>query len=65
MTVKEFIAILQSKPQELQVVYRCFSEYCLLEAEKIDVRPLCIPRADGWVHDKRPDKQTQDYLVLP
>lgn len=65
MTVKELIAILQSKPQDLPVVYQCYSDWSLLEEEDIEVRALCLPRADGWVHDARPDKPTQDYLTLP
>lgn len=65
MTVKELIEILQTKPQGIPVAYRLFSEWALLEADDIEVNPLCLPRPDGWVHDKRPDKQTQDYLTLP
>jgi hypothetical protein len=65
MTVAELITLLQTKPQELQVVYQLHSEYCLLEANLIDVERLCEPRPDGWVHDARPDKPTQEYLVLP
>lgn len=65
MTVAELIAILQSKPQDIQVAYRCYSEWCLLEAEHIEVKSLCPPRVDGWVHDARPDKPMEDYLTLP
>lgn len=65
MTVKELIEVLQSKPQHLQVAYRCYSEWCLLDAKDIDIESLCVPRSDGWVHDARPDKPTQDYLTLP
>lgn len=65
MTVKELIALLQTKPQELQVVYRCCSEYVLLEADDISVDALCLPRNDGWVANARPDKPKQDYLTLP
>lgn len=65
MTVKELIAILQTKPQDLLVAFRCHSEWCLLEAKDIDIQPLCAPRADGWVHDARPDKPQQNYLTLP
>ena len=65
MTVKELIEILQTKPQDLQVAYRCYSEWSLLEADEIEIRALCNPRVDGWVHDKRPDKPTQEYLTLP
>lgn len=65
MTVKELIAILQSKPQDLQIVYRCCSEFVLLEANDIDIMALCLPRNDGWVANKRPDKPKQDYLTFP
>jgi hypothetical protein len=64
MTVKELIEILQTKPQDIQVAYRLYSEWCLLEEEDIGVEPLCEPRPDGWVHARRPDKPTQDYLTL-
>lgn len=65
MTVKELIALLQTKPQGLQVVYACYSEWCLMEPDDIDVRPLCEPRPDGWVASERPDKPTQNYLAFP
>lgn len=65
MTVRELIAILQSKPQDIQVAYRCYSEWALLEEKDIDVQALCGAREDGWVHDARPDKPTFDYLTLP
>jgi len=65
MTVKELILVLQGQPQDLQVVYRCYSEWCLLEARHIGVEALCEPRPDGWVANRRPDKPTQDYLAFP
>ena len=65
MTVKELIAFLQTQPQDLQVAYRLFSEFCLLEPEHIGVDSLCPPRPDGWVACRRPDKPTQEYLVFP
>lgn len=64
MTIKELIALLQSKPQDLQVAYSKYSEYCLLEAGDLEIKALCEPRDDGWIHDARPDKPTQDYLIL-
>lgn len=64
MTVKELIAILQSKPQDLQVAYSRYSEFCLLEESDIQIESMCEPRPDGWIHARRPDKSTQDYLVL-
>lgn len=65
MTIAELIEVLKTKPQDLQVAYELYSEYCLLEAQHIKIRPLCAPRPDGWVHAARPDKPTQHYLVLP
>ena len=65
MTVRELIELLQTKPQDLPVAYQIFSEQCLLEADDIRIRALCIPREDGWVADSRPDKPTREYLVFP
>ena len=63
MTVAELIEILKKHQQDLQVVYECCSEYCILEKEPKIVE-LCKARPDGWVADKRPDKSTQQYLKL-
>lgn len=65
MTVAEFIAFLQTQPQDLQVAYQCYSEQCLLPVEAIGVEECCEPRADGWIQHKRPDMPTQKYLMLP
>ncbi len=65
MTVAELIAFLQTQPQELQVAYRCYREQVLLEAKEIEIAEKCPPRPDGWIQDKRPDKPTQTYLLLP
>lgn len=65
MTVREFIAYLSTQPQDLQVAYRCCSENCLLETKDISVEKLCVVRGDGWVPNARPDKDTQEYLLLP
>lgn len=65
MTVAEFISFLQTQPQDLQVGYRCCSEYSLLEASSIQIVNACEPRPDGWIQDKRGDKPTQAYLMLP
>jgi len=65
MTVKELIEFLLTQPQELQVAFRCCSEYCLLEARDIDVGKACEPRPDGWVQNFRKDKPSQDYLMFP
>ena len=65
MTVKELIELLQTKPQDLLVAYDLYSEQVLLEADDIRIKTLCEPRPDGWVHDKRPDKPTREYLIFP
>lgn len=65
MTVSELIAFLQTQPQELPVAYRLCSEQVLLDLEQIRVVELCFPRPDDWIHDKRPDKPSQMYLVFP
>lgn len=65
MTVAELIALLQNKPQDLQVIYSIYSEYCLLEAKDVFATSQCEPRQDGWVACRRPDKPTQLYLTLP
>lgn len=65
MTVSELIEVLKTKPQDLQVIYKCCSEHVLLGANKIKVEEHCEPRADGWVHELRPDKPKKTYLVFP
>jgi hypothetical protein len=65
MTVAELIAVLQTKPPDLQVAYRCYSEWNLLKAKEIEIKTLCPPHADGWIHDARPDRSTQDYVTFP
>ncbi len=65
MNVAELVALLQTMPQDLRVAYRMFSERCLLEAADIEIRTACAPRPDGWIHNERPDKPAETYLVLP
>ena len=65
MTVAELIAFLQTQPQDLPVAYRCCSEQVLLESDDIRIKEACKPREDGWIQDKRPDKETQTYLLFP
>jgi len=65
MTVAELIEFLKLQPQDLQVIYRCYSEKSLLEASEICVGEACEPRPDGWVQNKRPDMPTQEYLIFP
>lgn len=65
MTVAELIAFLQTQPQDLQVLYQCYSEGALLEAEDIKVESWQPAREDKWVHRQRPDRESQSYLVFP
>lgn len=65
MKVSELIEFLKTQPQDLTVVYKLFSEQCILDEENITIRELSRPRPDGWVHNERPDMPTQMYLVFP
>lgn len=65
MTIEELIAHLQTFDPKLKVIYRCYSEYCTLEAEDVDVGKACAPRPDGWVQNYRKDMPSQTYLILP
>ena len=65
MTVKEFIEFLVTQDPDLPVAYRCCSEQVLLNTSDIRVDEFCVPRPDGWIEDKRPDKPYQKYLLLP
>jgi hypothetical protein len=65
MIVSELIAYLQTQPQDMQVAYDCYSEYCLLEVNGIRILEACPPRPDGWIQIKRPDKPVCTYLVFP
>ena len=65
VTVTELIAFLQTQPQDLQVAYRCYSEQVLIDAEGIGLFEGCLPRDDGWIQHKRPDKPSQTYLLFP
>lgn len=65
MTVSELIEILKSYPKDLEVAYYKYSEQCLLEEKEISIEEFCLPRPDGWIENKRPDKPFKEYLVLP
>lgn len=65
MTVSEFIKFLKKQPQDLKVAYQHHSEQCLLETKDIEIEELCHPRPDGWIQNKRPDMETERYLLLP
>ena len=64
MTVAEFIEYLKSQPQDITVACRCWSEQCLLDTRDIEFVELCHPREDGWIQNKRPDMETETYLLL-
>jgi hypothetical protein len=65
MTVAELIEFLKTHPQDMPVAFAIYSEYALLDSEEIGVKELSLPRNDGWVEYKRPDKPSQKYLVFP
>jgi hypothetical protein len=65
MNVSDLISFLQKQPQDMRVAYRIYSEQCLLDIDDIEIDELCKAREDGWIADKRPDKETEVYLVLP
>ena len=65
MTVAEFVEYLKSQPQDITVAYKCWSEQCLLDTRDIETVELCHPREDGWIQNKRPDMETETYLLLP
>jgi hypothetical protein len=64
ITVSKLIKHLQTLPQNAPVAYGCCSEHILMELKDITVEKLCKERPDGWVHDARPDKPTQTYVVF-
>jgi hypothetical protein len=65
MIVSELVELLLTQDQQLEVAYRCFSESCLLEVDDIKVVWECAPRSDGWIHNRRPDKEMHPYLMFP
>jgi hypothetical protein len=65
MTVAELIKFLQTQPQDLQVAYAIYSEYCLMETADIQIQKHCEPRPDGWIQQSRPDMRTKSYLMFP
>lgn len=48
MTVSELIDFLKTQPQDMQVIYRCYSEHAELEADGIYIGAACESRSDGW-----------------
>ena len=65
MTVADLIEFLKTQPQDIQVAYRLDIEQCLMEKGEICAEYLCYPQTDGWIHNARPGKPTQEYLVFP
>jgi len=65
MNVRELIELLKEYDPDLLVAYQCYSEQLLLEAGQLEVKNLGLPRADGWVSNRRSDKPTTPYLVFP
>ncbi len=65
MTVAELIKLLKKYPKDIKVGYEIFSEQCLLDETDLKIKELCHPRPDGWIQDKRPDMETEQYLILP
>ena len=65
MKVSELIEFLKTQQQDLDIAFKCYSEQALLEFSDIIVEEHCLPRPDGWVQHKRPDKPCQKYLVFP
>lgn len=64
MTVKDLIEILRGHPQDMDVIVDMYSDSCLLEAKGIVVLDACLPRNDGWVENRRPDKELKSYLSV-
>jgi hypothetical protein len=64
MRINELIKLLETYPDDLQVVYHLWSEQKLLKESDINIEELCHPRQDDWVPNKRPDRDTKTYLVI-
>lgn len=64
-TVAQLIKHLQQFPQETQVAYPLYSEYCLLDLADIRLEQLCHARPDGWIQNNRPDMPTLAYVLFP
>lgn len=64
MKVKELIELLQTFPQDMLVARELYSEAVVMSSEDVAFEVLCKPRADGWVENKRPDKESMTYVVF-
>ena len=65
MNVSELKKFLDTLPNDMEIVYKCFSEQCILEVEEIKIEELCKKREDGWVQNQRGDMDKVKYLSLP
>lgn len=64
MTVAELVEKLQELPQNLTVITPLHSEFVILRPNGITIESHCEPRSDGWVHNSRPDKPLQEYVII-
>lgn len=72
MTIKELIEELRRYPEDLQVLYRRYSDYMYMERDDITIGPAVVLRpSDGWltrVHPSMTPKELatkRDYLIFP
>lgn len=63
--VAQLIEHLLKLDATLPVVYSCYSEYAVLDLCDIELKKLCMPRADGWVQDYREDYEHMVYVTFP
>ena len=64
MKVKELVELLQTFPQDLQVIVPQYSECVLLDKYGVYTTLKQEARQDEWVHDCRPDKPRVTYLYI-
>jgi len=65
MKVSELITLLSTFPQDLTVVYKCYSEQHTMHPNELSVEKHCKARPDGWVQNARADKELEEYLCFP
>ena len=65
MKVGSLIKLLQTYPEDTDVIYSLYSEYTILKAEDIYLIEAGEPREDGWVSEARPDKPSPQYVCFP
>jgi len=65
LTVGTLKKILDQHPDDMYIVYGCRSEQVLMMSDQVNTADLGQARNDNWVHNYRPDKPTQEYLVFP